>query len=423
LYDDRASNGARLKKVIVQYEETDWTLLVRAASHFGAVLISIPTGDGPRFCLGVPKGQERQLDNSHYSLKKNLEKYEFTSQNYSAGASEIDFTGYLVESNQVLDLGDRVKYQGVNLVVAEAAGAFQHGVLKYDYLLLLKDGLRQNKVVNQRLAGVSLAARVIDRQQDRVRLHLAIDKVQNKNEAYWFPIATRYTAEGNSGWYCMPEPGDILRLYFGNYNEESATVTGSLRQNGATNQKTAEPDIKRLGNTYGKELQMGDRQLQFSAKENKMLIRLDTEEGVAIQSDQMIQVKSSNDIVWDAKTIAFDAKQGVYLACQKSSILINRGVDVKAEMVRVEGLVPAPVTNSQDASSENNQEEINSEDSSFKESGQEETGYDMDQDSDQKDQGETDYDPEDLEIVQEKLRYDMEEDSELEKEDLDYDHT
>jgi hypothetical protein len=428
LYDDRATNGAKLEKVIVQYEETDWSVLVRAASHFGAVLIPDHTSAGPRFWIGVPEGSERLVDNFHYSLGKNLEEYRTGSQNYAEPVAEIDFAGYRVESNQVLDLGDRVQFRGVNLVIAQAGGSFQHGVLKYEYLLTRKDAVRQNKVTNQQLSGVSLHGKVIDHRQDQVRIHLEIDKDQNKEEAYWFKVATSYTTEGNSGWYCMPEPGDRVRLYFQNCQEESATVLGALRVNGATNPKTADPRIKYFGNTHGKELRMDARELRFTAKESqngKMFIKLDVEEGVEIQSDQVIQVESNNDIIWDAKTIAFDAQQGVYLVCSESSIIINnRRVDIKADMVRVEGLVPASVTNSPDASSENNQEEINSEDSSFKESGQEETGYDMDQDSDQKDQGETDYDPdEDLEIVQEKSRYDLEEDSELEQEDIDYDHT
>jgi hypothetical protein len=395
LYDDRASNGARLKKVIVQYEETDWTLLVRAASQLGAVLIPDHTADSPRFGICVPEGPERQITNAHYTLEKNLAEYRISSQNFTTGTAEIDYAGFRVESNQVLDIGDRVQFQGVNLVVAQTSGAFQHGVLKYEYLLTRKDAIRQNKIVNQHLKGVSLHGKVIDHRQDQVRIHLEIDKDQNKEEAYWFKVATSYTTEGNSGWYCMPEPGDRVRLYFQNCQEESATVLGALRVNGATNPKTADPKIKYFGNTHGKELRLDAQELRFTAKESQtasMFIKLNAEEGVAIQSDQMIQVKSSDDIVWDAKTIAVNAGQGVYLACQKSSIIINRGVDIKAEMVRVEGLVPASVTNSQDASSENNQEEINSEDSSFKESGQEENGYDMDQDSDQKDQGETDYD-------------------------------
>jgi phage baseplate assembly protein gpV len=366
-FTDRTTQGAKLQGVIIQFQETDWTLLVRAASQLGKVLITDPIAESPRFWIGVPEGPERQIVNAHYTLEKDLAKYRISSQNFTTGKAEIDFAGFRVESNQVLDIGDRVQFQGVNLVIAQASGSFHHGVLKYEYFLTRKDALRQNKMVNQQLSGVSLHGKVIDRHQDRVQLHLEIDKDQNKEEAYWFKVATSYTTEGNSGWYCMPELGDRVRLYLQNCQEELATVLGALRANGATNPKTADPRIKYFGNTYGKELRMDARELRFTANESqngKMFIMLDAEEGVAIQSDQIIQVKSSDDIVWDAKTIAVNAGQGIFLACSESSIIINRGVDIKAEMVRVEGLVSSPDANTA------------SKKSSFEESGQAEIGFD-----------------------------------------------
>jgi hypothetical protein len=341
-FTDRTTQGAKLQGVIIQFQETDWTLLVRAASQLGAVLIPDPTAESPRFWLGVPEGPERQIANAHYSLEKNLAEYRISSQNFTTGKAEINYAGFRVESNQVLDIGDQVQFQGVNLVIAQAGGSFQHGVLKYEYFLTRKDALRQNKVTNQQLSGVSLYGKVIDRRQDQVRIHLEIDKDQNKEEAYWFKVATSYTTEGNSGWYCLPELGDRVRLYLSNCQEESVSVLGALRVNGATNPKTADPDVKYFGNTHGKELRMDARELRFTAKESqtgKMFIKLDVEEGVEIQSDQMIQVESNNDIVWDAKTIAIDAKQGVFMTCKQSSLIVDGKVDIQAELVRVEGLV------------------------------------------------------------------------------------
>jgi phage baseplate assembly protein gpV len=400
-FTDRTTQGAKLQGVIIQFKETDWTLLVRAASQLGRVLIPDHTADSPRFWIGVPEGPERQITNAHYILEKNLAEYRISSQNFTTGKAEIDFAGFRVESNQVLDIGDQVQFQGVNLVIAQVMGAFQQGVLKYEYLLTRKDALRQNKIVNQQLSGVSLHGKVIDRRQDQVRIHLEMDKDQNKEEAYWFKVVTSYTTEGNSGWYCMPEPGDRVRLYLSNCQEESATVLGGLRVSGATNPKTSDPRIKFFGNTHGKELKMDARELRFTAKESqtgKMFIKLDVEEGVEIQSDQKIQVESNNDIVWDAKTIAIDAQQGVYLACNESSIIIdNRRVDIKAEMVRVEGLEQA-----QSGADSNLAEE-----SSSDESGQEETNSDTVQDSHQSEEDET--------------GYDTDEDSEIEPEDIDYD--
>jgi phage baseplate assembly protein gpV len=359
LFTDRATRGTKLQGVIIQYQETDWALLVRAASHCGAVLIPDSTADSPRFWIGVPDGLERQIANVHYSLGKNLAEYRISSQNFAASTTEIDFTGYRVDSNQMLDIGDRVRFQGANLVVVQASGAIQQGALKYEYLLTRKDGICQNKAVNKQLRGGSLHGKVIDRRQDQVRLHLEIDRVQNKDEAYWFKVATSYTAEGNSGWYCMPEPGDRVRLYLPNCQEESATVVGALRENGATNPKIADPDVKYCGNTHGKELRMDAQELRFTAKESRtgrMFIRLDAADGVEIESDQPIKFQSDEDIAWDAKTIAINASHGVYMVCNQSNLFIDKNVDFKAGMVRVEGLMKDQENASEDSASQSKPE-------------------------------------------------------------------
>ena len=45
--------------------------------------------------------------------------------------------------------------------------------------------------------------------------YMEIDEEEpSKQEAYPFPYTTMYTAEGNSGWYCMPEVDDTVLIYF-----------------------------------------------------------------------------------------------------------------------------------------------------------------------------------------------------------------
>jgi uncharacterized protein involved in type VI secretion and phage assembly len=356
---DCVTNGTKLEQWALQFHESDWVFLKRQASRLGAVLIPDHTSDSPRFWIGLPEGRERQIADSHFSMGKSLAQYRTGSQNFEPKVSEIDYVSYKAESNQALNIGDRVKFQGVNLVIAEATASFCKGSLKHEYRLTLKDGIRRNYAVNRLLAGVSLPGKVIDRRKDQVRIHLQIDSTQNVEEACWFTVATPYAAEGNSGWYWMPELNDTVHLYFRDNYEENAIVVDSLRQNGATNAKTAEPDTKYLGTAQGKELRMDVRQLKLTAKPGAakgMFIRLDAEDGVEIQSDQLISITSDADIVWDAQAISINSAAGVYVVCKQSSIMIDGGVDFKADKVRVEGLAP-PVDNSDHSSSKSNQQE------------------------------------------------------------------
>ena len=56
--------------------------------------------------------------------------------------------------------------------------------------------------------------------------------------ARWFPYATVYSSGDGTGWYCMPEIGDKIRLYFPTEKEQDAYVisayhegNGGLRKN------------------------------------------------------------------------------------------------------------------------------------------------------------------------------------------------
>ncbi|NRS52171.1 hypothetical protein HP401_29600, partial [Brevibacillus sp. HB2.2] len=84
----------------------------------------------------------------------------------------------------------------------------------------------------------------IDIQKDTVKIHLDIDPKQPKAEASWFPYATVYSAEGNSGFHCMPQMGDSVKLYFSTSDEEGAMAVSSVRKGGGSTAKTGNPGIK-----------------------------------------------------------------------------------------------------------------------------------------------------------------------------------
>lgn len=52
--------GEELKKLIVQYGETDWEFIKRLASHFQTVVVPESTKKGNYFYFGVPKKQDPQ---------------------------------------------------------------------------------------------------------------------------------------------------------------------------------------------------------------------------------------------------------------------------------------------------------------------------------------------------------------------------
>ncbi len=55
-------------------------------------------------------------------------------------------------------------------------------------------------------------------------------------------------------WYCMPEKGDSVRLYFPNENEAEAYVNSSVNEQSSNSSARSNPDEKSIKNKQGKEV-------------------------------------------------------------------------------------------------------------------------------------------------------------------------
>ncbi|MGG1158451.1 hypothetical protein ABE237_20520 [Brevibacillus formosus] len=272
---------------------------------------------------------------------------ETTENGYAEGMSENDFLTYEVESGQVLQLGDRVNYQGKELVVAGSTTRIDHALLIHTYQLMPEAGIRQNPIRNDDICGAALEGKIIDIQKDTVKIHLDIDPKQPKAEASWFPYATVYSAEGNSGFHCMPQMGDSVKLYFSTPDEEGAMAVSFVRKGGGSTAKTGNPGIKYWGTNFGKELMMGGKGLVLTAKESKegnIFIKLHEEDGIEIHSMHPIVFSSEKDMEITSDTkVEIKAKEAIYLMCSTSSMILDGEVDLQAPKIEMAGLTKAPV--------------------------------------------------------------------------------
>lgn len=368
-YLDHASNGAPLGTIAIQYQETDWEFLKRLASRFGSILVAEAVADKPKFWFGLPEGRTAQLTDASYTISKRLSPFMETTENgYAAGMSENDFLTYEVESGQVLQLGDRVNYKGKELVVAGSTTRIDHALLIHTYQLMPEAGIRQNPIRNDDICGAALEGKIIDIQKDTVKIHLDIDPKQPKAEASWFPYSTVYSAEGNSGFHCMPQMGDSVKLYFSTPDEEGAMAVSSVRKGGGSTAKTGNPGIKYWGTNFGKELMMGGKELVLTAKESKegnIFIKLHEEDGIEIHSMHPIVFSSEKDMEITSDTkVEIKAKEAIYLMCSTSSMILDGEVDLQAPKIEMVGLTKAPVV-VEDLPQEEEEEEQEEEESGW----------------------------------------------------------
>lgn len=333
---DTASQGATLKNFAVQYGLTDWQYLKQKASLFHAGLIPADTVDSPKFYFGVPEGSSKgDLDNFNYIVRKDIADFRISSDNYNSSLQESDFIYYEIMTGQILNLGDQINFKGKPLYVSEAVSTMEQGQLKHCYLLALKEGLSQNPIYNQALVGVSLQGKVIDVAKDTVRVHLEIDETQNKDEAYWFQYATMYTAEGNSGWYCMPELGDTVRVYFPSFREEDAIAQSSVRTHSQDGDKFDNPDVKYFRTKFGKELMFSPEEIVITGKDGEVFIKLNEKDGIVIFSKEAIKFITQDNLKVDSqKKVVISAKEKINISCKGSTIQMDGTTSIKGQQIK-----------------------------------------------------------------------------------------
>ncbi|NLD47563.1 MAG: hypothetical protein GX660_10250, partial [Clostridiaceae bacterium] len=340
-YKDSASQGKTLEKLTLQYQETDWEFLKRMASRFNAGLVPDHVSDKPRFQFGITEVEsEGTLEEDNYRVRKNISKYKVLSENSKSGSPKVDvndFIYYEVDSKDcIMDIGSKLKFRNISLFVYEWQAHIKGGVLNYTYFLAPKNGLSQRLVCNDRIIGLSIEGEVIGVEKDKIKVHLEIDEKQSAGEAWWFLYSTGYTAEGNSGWYCMPELKDHVMVYFPSSREEDAVASCSVRKDteGSENNKVSNPDIKYFRTKAGKELMFSEKEILISAKDGETFIKLSEDSGIEIYSAKPVKITTKEDLTISAGTnIVITAKDSISLNCQKSKIIMDGATSI----IKIEG--------------------------------------------------------------------------------------
>jgi len=227
---DVVSNGKPTNQFLIQYLETDWELLKRVASDFNTGLVCDPRFDTPKYYFGIPEVQSTALTCFNYQVKKNFQRFKLLSENGVDHLTEHDFICFEVEATAVLNIGDRVQFQGQNLRVASVARVSRQEMFLNQYTLMPSGGLSQPECMHNQIVGCSFNGRVIAIRNDQVKVHLDIDAVQDVETASFIPYSTIYSSPDGSGWYCMPSVGDQVRVYLPDGDDDHAYAISSVHK-------------------------------------------------------------------------------------------------------------------------------------------------------------------------------------------------
>ncbi|AKG36442.1 contractile injection system protein, VgrG/Pvc8 family [Paenibacillus durus] len=351
-YMNMLSSNPRLGNYVLQYQETDWQFLQRMASRFQSCLLPAPYFSAPTFYFGVPQEKSGgEIHVSSFTVRKPLSEFRYLTENHVQGLQAMDSIEYEVYSDQLLELGSQVTFRGKELWVREASMTMQNSILKLRYILTPQAGLTFAPTYNMAIIGLSLQGKVLSVHRDRVKVHLEIDNTQDEAKAFSFPYSTTYASEDNTGWYCMPEAGDSIRIYFPNQYEEKAIAISSIRRENPPQQTGAggegmsmvaepvdpmcNPDIPYLKTKFGQIIKFTQQGIDIISSEGSS-IHLSDDGMITISSSQKIQLSAGEEIHMEAPTIQMEAERMISLTCQGSTIEIsNSDINIRGAQMKM----------------------------------------------------------------------------------------
>jgi hypothetical protein len=324
---NNVTGSIKVNQLLVQYRETDWEFLKRLASHFNVGLVPACSLSGIKYSIGwAGGGKGGNLTEFNYSIKKGLLEYKLKAYNEGYSLSDLDLISYEITTNKIMNLYDDVAFNGRKLMVYQCDIQMIKGALVNKCILRDEIGMKVEKLYNDGIVGVSLQGRVLDVQKDEVKVSLELDGSPTESEgAKWFKYATVFSSPYGTGWYCMPEVEDVVRLYFPDNVENHAYVLNSLHYpySDSDQSKRSDPDVKSFSTKYGKEIIMRPGGIDIISGSN--LMTLDDNGGIQVKSDNDISMSGSSVSI-SGGSVSIYGDGGVTLSQSGASIKIKDDV-------------------------------------------------------------------------------------------------
>jgi len=329
-----------VRQFLVQYEETDWEFLKRLFARYHAALCPDPAFDGIRIQVGVsPDAEPWDWDALPFELSQDFEEFNARRRNGFPGISCLQNMLCKVAAYDIAALGNQICYKGNPWYIKSLERRLEKGILLNHYCMGQEEGLKVLPYMNQRITGVSVNGKVRAVNRDRVQVDMEADVCSGGKSGYYFPYSTVASSPDGSGWYCMPEAGESVRVYFPTDDEKEAYVVTSIEAHAPEQGNPSDP----MGNPGVRNLQTAQgNQVQF------------TEEGVLISAGNgqgSILLKKSGEVALDAvKDVTLSAGKAINIVASnevimksQSSIRIANGtgadIEMKKGQVQLHGMV------------------------------------------------------------------------------------
>ncbi len=321
------SGGTSIGDLIVQYKETDWEFAKRMAALNNTFIRPEFTREGCKYFWGLNKEQNVKTKPDsffRYKIKKRNTEYEKNKKTNLVKIQSADSYSYYFSSRNIFEIGDCIHLNSQNLFVYKVNSEYEGQELVNTYEMRTADGFKRARYFNRKIIGASLSGTVLKAERDQIKMKLDVDKNYSDHGEKFFLYSTVYSSPDGTGWYCMPEAGDCIRLYFPTEKERDAYAISSVHLEVAGSGSTSrddgypssrqEPDYKSFSNPAGKEIIFAPDSLYINNPAVGSIL-LDDKQGIIIDSDKSIQFKAVNfvEIHSTTKEMVLNAKEDITL--------------------------------------------------------------------------------------------------------------
>lgn len=299
------------------------------ASQLGLSLVPDTSYYYPRFYLGLPEGEKRELgeiiscdlcfDGRYYAVSG------------KCLVDREDFICYDVVTRTSLSLGDRVTYEGRELLVSRKKTELAGGEVIFTYRLAGNGYTWVPWEDNPDYTGMSFVGSIVGTQGEQVEVAFDIDKTAAGGNRYGFAPAT-----GNL-MYCMPQKGTKTSLYIGNGDEAQGIATGCIRTNGSTCEGTGSPEKKSFRSEHGKGMDLYPQRMGLDGGETGK-ITFEDETGTTIESNGGLVLMAKEGIRLESMTgIAMQGMSDIMALYAEgaSSLCVNGSVDMLGRLAGI----------------------------------------------------------------------------------------
>lgn len=320
---------------IMQYDETDWEFLKRIAGYLNTVLVPSCQVNGEKYFFGIPdKKADGSLNMESYVLHQGREVY-LSGKAEGAKISRKENVSYIADSREVYALGDQISFNEETLYIWRMERSKKGEELWHRYYLKKKQALRVPTVYNRKLTGLSLLGRVESVKGEQVKITLEHDENTGSGNR-WFAYSTVYSSPEGAGWYCMPEIGDSVRLYFPTEDEKEAYVSSAFHENQGGGLRT-DPSHKIWRNKEGKEIRLTPDKVLITNNKG-MSVELSDQSGIKIRSNASVTIDADNDISISSSSANLElaAANKITLTQGESRLELSDGIRLSGAVIKMQ---------------------------------------------------------------------------------------